>query len=291
MSFRFFRSHTRRKIALALLFITIALEGGYVLYANARSLADSLFRNSQAFYAEIATTSTQGVVAAATSTTIHIPIVVYHIVRPSYPDDSLDVKNFAQTPELFDAQLHYLRDARYTVISFHDLDQYFAHNTLLPKNPIIITFDDGWGSQFTYAFPILQKHHYTATFFVFTNPIGRHGFLTWGQLRTLRNAGMTIGSHSRSHPFLTKITPEALWKEIHDSKTTLERHLGIVVHQFAYPFGIYNPEIVALVKKAGYTSARGDLVSGEQSADQRYTLSALNAPTSLDAFKQKFPER
>lgn len=252
----------------------------------------SSFRNNEVRYAEVSTTSLPepsfGTTSSATSGIV--PLVVYHIVRPAYPDDSEAVKGLAQTPELFDAQMKYLGEAGYHVVSFGALEEHLTHGTPLPKKPIVISFDDGWQDQFIYAFPILKKYNYTATFFVFTNSIGRRGFLTWNNLRTLRDAHMTIGSHTLSHPFLTAISdPAILWNEIVESKKKLERHLGIVVREFAYPFGYYNPEIVAMVKKAGYSSARGDRKSKEQSVEQLFTLGAQNAPTSLQLFIRAFP--
>jgi peptidoglycan/xylan/chitin deacetylase (PgdA/CDA1 family) len=215
---------------------------------------------------------------------------VYHIVRPAYPDDSDAVRGLAHTPEIFDAQMRYLNEAGYHVISMRALGIHLRNGTGLPKKPIVITFDDGWRDQFEYAFPILQKYHYTATFFVFTNPIGARGFLTWEDLATLRDAGMTIGSHSLSHPLLTSITdPERLWQEIIVSKRRLEKNLHIHVTEFAYPFGYYNSEIAALVTKAGYTSARGDVPKKEQTIRDLYTLGALNAPVSLAGFMRAFP--
>jgi peptidoglycan/xylan/chitin deacetylase (PgdA/CDA1 family) len=247
------------------------------------------FRNSEVRYAEIPPES----VATSTVTT-GVPILVYHIVRPSYPTDSEAVKGLAQTPEIFDAEMKYLAESGYHVIPFSALEDHISKNALLPDKPIVISFDDGWGDQFKYAFPILEKYHYTATFFVFTNPIGTRGFMTWDDLRALRDAGMTIGSHTRSHPFLLKITdPAILWNEIDGSKKTIEKNLGITVNEFAYPFGRYNATTTAIVKKAGYQSARGDYVRKDptQSTDTLFGLSALNAPTSIELFVRKFPAK
>ena len=212
---------------------------------------------------------------------------------PRYPSDSKAVRALAHTPEVFDAEMKYLDDVGYHVISFHELENYFKNGTALPARPIIISFDDGWGDQFMYAFPILEKYHYPATFFVFTNPIGTKGFMTWDQLRTMQKAGMTIGSHSRSHPYLTRIAdPKKLWNEINGSKQALERQLGVTVNEFAYPFGQYNADIVAATVQAGYLSARGDrYYRGEQTADRLYELDALNAPTTLALFARMFPAR
>ncbi|HVB19746.1 MAG TPA: polysaccharide deacetylase family protein [Candidatus Paceibacterota bacterium] len=263
----------------------------FFLSNNQASSAKTVFLNNEALYAEVPVDATQIVPPSTASTTrINLPILVYHIVRPSYPNDDQAVRALAQTPDVFNAQMQHLRDAGYHVVSFDDLENHFQSGAPLPVKPVIISFDDGWGDQFRYAFPILQKYHYTATFFVFVNSIGTRGFLSWNDLRTLRNAGMSIESHSLSHPYLTKITdPAVLWREIDESKRILEKNLGTTINEFAYPFGQYNATTTALVKKAGYRSARGDFYTGEQFSNRLYMLSALNAPTTTALFAEKFP--
>jgi len=247
--------------------------------------------NNQAAYAEISTTSIQTSTPVNQSASkLDLPILVYHIVRPSYPDDSAEVRAIALTPDTFDAQMAYLRESGYRIVTFTDLENYFRDKKPLPRNPIILSFDDGWKDQYKYAFPILKKHGYPATFFIFTNSIDHKSFFSLDQLKEMLAAGMSIGSHSRSHPYLTQVSSEdALWREINESKKILEEKLGVPIHEFAYPFGVYNDKIVAMTKKAGYRSARGDYFTGVQSADRLYELSALNAPTTLELFKKKFP--
>lgn len=274
----------------------VALAGGILFYTESKTnFLSSVYiisPNDEALYAEVPSSATQSSAMTASSTeNFKLPILVYHIVRPWYPTDSLAVKNIAQTPEVFDAEMKYLGDAGYHIVSLGDLENFFRDGTPLPIHPIVISFDDGWSDQYTYAFPILEKYHYTATFFVFTNPIGTKGFITWDELRAMQGAGMTIGSHSRSHPYLTRITdPKKLLNEIGGSKQVLEKQLGITIKEFAYPFGQYNASILAAVEQAGYLSARGDrYYKGEQSAGRLYEMDALNAPTTLELFAKKFP--
>lgn len=246
---------------------------------------------NEAAYAELPASATGAAAATTSANGVAVPILVYHVVRPSYPGDDAAVRAIALTPETFGKELAHLKSAGYHLISFHELEAHFQSNAPLPPKPIILSFDDGWRDQFVYAFPILKAHGDRATFFIFTNAIGRRGFMTWDDLRALVAAGMPIGAHSRSHPFLTKITdPAKLWNEIDGSKTLLEKTLGVSVTEFAYPFGQYNPAIVALVKKAGFLAARGDYWSGNRQTPERlYMLSALNAPTTTAAFEKLFP--
>ena len=286
----------RTKILLTLLGVALMSGGVFLWVRDSDEASEAQFRNSQALYAEVPATASSTADALATSTAnMPVPILVYHIVRPAYPTDSRAVTALAHTPQVFDAEMKYLGDAGYRVTTFVALEAHLRDGAPLPANPVNISFDDGWSDQFTYAFPILEKYHYPATFFVFTNPIGHHGFLSWNDLRVMLAAGMTIGSHTRSHPFLTKITdPARLWDEIDGSKVTLERNLGIAVNEFAYPFGQYDPAIIRLVEKAGYQAARGDALSRNAAAptlSQLYMLGALNAPTTTAAFMLRFPQR
>jgi peptidoglycan/xylan/chitin deacetylase (PgdA/CDA1 family) len=273
-----------------------AVTGGVWSFAESKTgfleSNKAVSSSDQALYAEIPTPQAQTSPFVASSTEqFKLPILVYHIVRPSYPSDSRAVRALAHTPEVFDAEMKYLADAGYHVVSFNDLERHFKNGAPLPGKPVVISFDDGWSDQFQYAFPILEKYHYSATFFVFTNPIGTKGFITWDELRTMRDAGMTIGSHSRSHPYLTRVTdPTKLRNEIVGSKQVLEKELGVTITEFAYPFGQYNASVMAAVVQAGYLSARGDRsTKGEQTAGRLYELDALNAPTTTALFAQKFP--
>lgn len=218
------------------------------------------------------------------------PILVYHIVRPAYPSDTREIRQFAVTPELFDQQMAYLQNNGYHVMSFAPLEAYFAGGPALPPHAVIITFDDAWEDQYIYAFPILEKYHYTATFFIPTNFPDHPGFISWNQLRTMSQAGMSIESHSESHPYLSLITSTStLWNEIDGSKLILQKELGITPTEFAYPFGEFDPQIIALVQQAGYKLARGDYLSTHNSAAQRYALGVVNAPTTMTAFETLFP--
>lgn len=266
----------------------IAVVVGAFLYLKKEPAHPSI---DEATYAEIQTVTASSPQLAPAASRIRIPILAYHIVRPSYPSDSAAVRALALTPETFDAELAHLHSAGYHVIGFRDLEAYFASSTPLPSQPVILSFDDGWGDQYEYAFPILRKYGDTATFFVFTNAIDHGKFLTWTDLRTMLAAGMTVGDHSRSHPFLARITATStLWGEIDGSKKLLEQELGTPVTEFAYPFGQYDPAIISLVKQAGFKSARGDYWDGgEVGRNRLYTLPALNAPTTTEAFDRMFP--
>lgn len=194
----------------------------------------------------------------APTDSLKIPIFIYHSVRPHISGESKTQDRYDVAPRLLEQQFVYLRDNGYNTISLDDLVNDIKHGSAAPiEKPVILTFDDGWENQYRYAFPLLKKYHMTATFYIFTNAIGKKThFLTWDQVKEMDAAGMTIGSHTLSHPYLKKLSSDELRKEIVESKKIIENELKKPVMHFASPFGYTSPEVVEIIKAAGYSTGR-----------------------------------
>lgn len=202
---------------------------------------------------------------------IDIPILVYHHVVPDHAQGVLYV-----TPDGFERQLRYLRDNFYQSVSFTDLADCLEYGAPLPERPVILSFDDGWENQFQYGFPLLQKYGFSGTFFVVSGYIDHQNFMTTDQLRTMMDAGMTIGCHSRTHPTLSSLGSAARLKdEVAGSKAWLEDHFGIAIDTFAYPYGAYSSAVIAAVKAAGFRTARTVDTATHASADNLALLPAV----------------
>lgn len=101
---------------------------------------------------------------------------------------------------------------------------------------VILNFDDGRKSQFTYAKPILDKYDFKATFYIVCNYIeNKPGFMDWKEVKQLYNEGHDIGSHGMNHRDLSNLTKKEIKFELANSKECLKDH-GIDVTSFAYPF-------------------------------------------------------
>ena len=128
----------------------------------------------------------------------------------------------------------------------------------LPEKPIIITFDDGYESNYLYAYPLLQKYGVKAAIFavvstVGENPNGKPHF-TWEQAREMEQSGLVqIESHTLSHAGLTACDPVQLQRELRYSKYLLDTNLNKNCTVLAYPYGYYTDEISAAAAQAGYT--------------------------------------
>jgi peptidoglycan/xylan/chitin deacetylase (PgdA/CDA1 family) len=129
-----------------------------------------------------------------------------------------------------------------------------------------LSFDDGYLSVADSLLEVFgrQKCSLKVILFLVVGKIGQandwdkegefvgKALLTWEQARQLKLHGVEFGSHSLTHPDLTKLTQKALELEINESKRILEEELEMVISTFAYPFGLWNQRVIDTVKKAGY---------------------------------------
>ncbi|MFI5368796.1 MAG: polysaccharide deacetylase family protein, partial [Spirochaetia bacterium] len=205
-----------------------------------------------------------------------VPILIFHSTRPYIESDTPAVRRFIATPDTLEQELAYLRDDGYVSITFDDLVSHITKNTPLPQRPVILSFDDDWESQYTYAFPLLEKFGFTATFYIWTAVVGREHHMTWDEISTLAKAGMQIGCHTITHPYLTRVKSDvSLRREIIGARTLIEEHVGVPVTTFAYPFGQYNERVAAIVREAGFTSARSTWPGVLHSQEGLFSLTGL----------------
>jgi len=135
----------------------------------------------------------------------------------------------------------------------------------LPKKTVVITFDDGYANNFK-AFEELAKRNMLASWFVVTNDLGK--ISSWSdadaapakllvpkQLLEMHAEGMEIGSHTLSHCRLTQASNDQIKLELCQSRHYLSELLDHSVISFAYPYGLYNSEILSAIKSAGYQVA------------------------------------
>src|SRR6202140_5348829 len=220
----------------------------------------------------------------------NVPVLMYHSVGPG--TDPLGVSE----AEL-DAHLGYLQQAGFQAISLGEMLDPLQGHGAMPANPIVLTFDDGTADAIERALPLLKKHGHRATFFIvagFTAPDGapRHveqskqgprSYLTWPEVRALRDAGMEIGSHSVSHPRLSSLPKAQVRNEIFESKNMLERGLGQPIEFFAYPFTARRKNTAAQVRAAGYRGA----VSGIKGSNDPNDLQRLVIHRGISADQLK----
>lgn len=168
----------------------------------------------------------------------------------------------------FARQLWWLERAGYNVVTFGEYLELRAGHRLPPPRTVVVTIDDGYVDTAAVAGPILRRFGFRATVFLVSAPADRRNppgdralagrpMLGVEDARRLPGETFEIGSHTRTHPDLTTLSPAEARREIRDSKAELERGLGVSIAGFAYPFGACSPSVRELVGEAGYAAARG----------------------------------
>ncbi|MFA7253463.1 MAG: polysaccharide deacetylase family protein [Patescibacteria group bacterium] len=177
-----------------------------------------------------------------------MPILMYHHIR-NYEDtsDKLGI-NLSVSPQKFIDQLEYIQSKGYTTTNFLELSR-----GNIPEKPIILTFDDGYHNFFDSAYPEIKKRNMTAVVFIITGKIGKDLYLDSAKITEMSDNGIEIGSHTISHPDLTKSKNAIL--ELNESKFTLENLTKNQVVSFCYPSGKFLEETKLLAMKAGYLYA------------------------------------
>ncbi len=210
-----------------------------------------------------------------------VSVLMYHQVGP-FASPKLHRAGYCHVRR-FRAQMAWLRRFRYNVIGLdHLLDGLYGDATLPPR-AVVLTFDDGYENFREHAWPVLRRHGFPATVFVVANHIGgRAEWLGDGQakaplmdadtLRSLSAEGVSFGSHTLSHPRLSRLDEATQRREIHESKVRLEALLGVPVRHFCYPYGDYDARSRALVAEAGYASGLTCIRGAANTADGAHEI-------------------
>ncbi len=159
----------------------------------------------------------------------------------------------------FEAHLKELRDGGYTVLALPRIVTAIANGEELPPRTVGISIDDAYLSAYTEAWPRLKAAGFPFTLFVATRPIDRklRNYMSWDQIRAMAKAGVTIGSQTASHLHMATSTAERNRQDLAKSNQRFKAELGKVPELFAYPYGEASSEVMALVRKAGFSFAFG----------------------------------
>jgi peptidoglycan/xylan/chitin deacetylase (PgdA/CDA1 family) len=188
------------------------------------------------------------------------PILMYHAFgAPSEPPSRyvVPVRRFAR-------QMAWLARLRYRVVSLDEFLGPQSDHRRAPARSVVITIDDGYADNRTLAYPVLQRYGFPATIFVVTGSVGAvndwssgdalagRRLMSWTDMREMQRAGVRFGAHTRTHPKLSTLPPEAARREIHDSRLELERELGTPIRVVSYPYGDYDATTVSIAAQAGF---------------------------------------
>ena len=218
---------------------------------------------------------------------IKIPILLYHNFVTEVPNSDQDDFKYINTPESFEENIKTFLDNGYTIISIKELADADKGKTELPNKPIIITFDDGYYSNYEYIYPILKKYNAKASIFIVTDKIGKEfdgiKYLGWDECLEMQNSGLVeIYSHSKKHVFYDKLPVREIRDDVKESYEMIEEHLGKKdLKVFAYPYGAYTEETVRILKNNGIDFQIYDIgINNFKKLDRNY-IKRINIPCEM----------
>ena len=175
-------------------------------------------------------------------------ILLYHEFTETVPDATR--YGVISTPKRFEENICYLLNQGYTVIPLEALVEFQNNTRALPQKSVILTFDDGYTSNYSLIFPILKKYNVPATIFVTVSTMDSFGKMTWNQMREMEQSGLVnIQSHSWMHVDHSSISHQKVCEYISASYNLLEEKLGKRSPRlFAYPHGMYTADTINIIK-------------------------------------------
>jgi peptidoglycan/xylan/chitin deacetylase (PgdA/CDA1 family) len=269
-----------RFIALGSLIVVVAAVAVLVLNASPRSGSHS---STVSAHRSTGTTS-----ASRTQPgTATVPILMYHVINVPPPGSTGSTSLYVPADQ-FSSEMEALKAAGWHAVTLDQLEAYWTRGVSLGSGkPIVITFDNGYASQYTNALPVLKRLGWVGVENLQVNGLSSSdGGLTEPQIRGLIAAGWELGTQGLSGADLVSLDANHLQAEVATSRQLLRSRYGVPVNWFSYPLGDYDPTVSAAVRAAGYIGAT-TIVPGWASPQQdRFRLPRLQVlggttPTQL----------
>jgi peptidoglycan/xylan/chitin deacetylase (PgdA/CDA1 family) len=195
-----------------------------------------------------------------------VPILEYHVLGAAPAD--------APYPELyvtrtdFHRQMNWLDEHGYEAVTLEAVEDAWYRGGTLPTKPVVLSFDDGYRPQFTYALPELRRHGWPGVL----NLKAEGSDLYTSNVEAMIDAGWELAAHTINHQDLTTLGAPELEEEVAGSREMLHREYGVPVKNFCYPAGQFSETVIEAVEEAGYTGATTE-IPGNAERQKPYELS------------------
>ncbi|HET9592196.1 MAG TPA: polysaccharide deacetylase family protein [Solirubrobacterales bacterium] len=197
-----------------------------------------------------------------------VPILEYHVLgqprgEVPYPDLYVPRASFRK-------QMDWLDEQGYEAVTLERVEEAWYHGGTLPAKPMVISFDDGYRPQYTFALPTLSKHGWPGVL----NLKAEGSDLYESNVKAMLAAGWELAAHTIHHSDLTTLEGEALEEEVSGSRKLLQHEYGVPVKNFCYPSGRFDSTVIAAVEAAGYVGATTE-IPGWATKDYPYELARI----------------
>jgi len=182
-----------------------------------------------------------------------VPILEYHVLGAA-PADAPYPELYVTRPD-FHRQMDWLDEHGYEAVTLEAVEDAWYSGGKLPAKPVVISFDDGYRPQFTYALPELRRHGWPGVL----NLKAEGSDLYASNVEAMIEAGWELAAHTINHQDLTTLGAVELEEEVTGSREMLHREYGVPVANFCYPAGQFSETVIEAVKAAGYTAATTEI--------------------------------
>lgn len=177
----------------------------------------------------------------------YINVIYYHDIVKTHG------QSFMRTNiEIFRKQMEYLSKKGYKTYTFDELNEE-KENQRYGVNRVLITFDDGWKSNYSEIINLMLDLGLKYNVFLEVGKIGKDPeYLTWNEVKSMYQTGMVgFGAHTYSHPNMSKLCNYDFNKEILEANAIIAHELGYKPTDFCFPFGAYGEESLREIVESG----------------------------------------
>ena len=207
-----------------------------------------------------------------------VPVLMYHVIAS--PPSSAQLPELYVDPNDFDRQMEWLRSQGFQGVSLNQVYDAWFKGGRLPEKPVVVSFDDGYRSQYVYARPELRKLGWPGVLSAIAGRIGQpNAELSDAMVRNLIDNGWELDSHTINHVDVSQASGAQLQSEVAGSRRMLQQRFHQPVNFFCYPSGRYDDQAIAAVRAAGYLGAT-TTNEGLASKSEMFTLKRIRVDGS-----------
>jgi peptidoglycan/xylan/chitin deacetylase (PgdA/CDA1 family) len=230
--------------------------------------------------------------ATGTPGSATVPVLMYHVINP--PPSGAPFPGLYVPSDEFSAQMQALKAAGWHAVTMDQLEAYWTRGVPLgPGKPIVLSFDNGYASQYLNAMPILKRLGWVGDENIQLSGLPpSQGGLTDAQVRGLLRAGWELDTQGISHADLIALDAAQLKYQVATARQMLQKRYGVPVNWFCYPSGHYNATVIAEVKAAGFVGSTTVIPGWANRSEDPYRLPRLRVlgGTSPSALLQQIAQ-
>jgi peptidoglycan/xylan/chitin deacetylase (PgdA/CDA1 family) len=204
-----------------------------------------------------------------------VPILMYHVIAA--PPQGAPFPGLYVEPSEFAAQMQALKSAGWNAVTLDQVAAYWSRGVPLGAGkPIVVSFDNGYHSQYSQALPVLRRLGWVGDENIqLTGLPPSQGGLSQEEVHGLVSAGWELDTQGFSHADLITLDAQSLHYQVAVARRVVQQRYGVPVNWFCYPSGHYDATVIAAVRAAGYSGSTTVVPGWAHPGEDPYRLHRL----------------